>query len=70
VTSPASTEIKHIAKIFRLGYDYVILSFISSREMEKAKRLAKDQYSDEELMKVCFCLVNSISRVLQKMCDA
>ncbi len=69
VTSKPEMEAKHIEKNFRLGYDRVILSFVSNEVLAKTTVCAQAQYSELTLSKVSFCLLHNISTILKEVSD-
>lgn len=65
ITSKPATEQENVKKNLSLGFDRVILTFITKRALEKTRQLAAERYPAEVLERVRFCLVNSFSSTLE-----
>lgn len=65
ITSKPSTEAQNIEKNISLGFDRVILTFISKHALEKARAIATERYPAEVLERVTFCLVNAFTQAIE-----
>ena len=65
VSSKPRTEVSNIGKALRMGFDTVILTFVSKRTLEKTRALAEANVSPEQFARTRFLMVNEAIRTLE-----
>ena len=63
VTSKPQTECDNVTKNLRLGYDYVILTFLTSKALKKTQALVK-KLEKSARERATLCLITTISEVI------
>jgi hypothetical protein len=66
ITSKPTTEADNIQKNLSLGFDRIILTFITKQALEKTRQLAAERYPAEVINRVTFCLVNNFTQVIER----